>query len=107
MADVLVERIAALSADDKAHFHESLQDDSQSVVVQSTFDLPKTEQNAISSAVKKAFTSDRSIEFKTAPDLICGIELLSKSYKVSWSIMDYLNSLEKTVSKAPKAEHAG
>ncbi len=106
MAGVLIDRIGMLSTGDKTQFAQSLLNTSQSVVVRSTFDLPEAQQNAIKSAVKENFDYDTNIEFKTEPDLVCGIELLCKSYKVSWSIVDYLNSLEKAVSQSAEAEHA-
>ncbi len=37
--------------------------------------------------------------FKTTPELIAGIELSTNGYKLSWSISEYIKSLEKNISK--------
>ena len=46
--------------------------------------------------------TESQFQFKTAPELISGIELSSNGYKLAWSISEYLNSLEKSISEMIK-----
>ena len=106
MADVLITKIREMNSDDKIHLTDSLKQNSESVVVNSTFELPPAQRGAIKAAVKDAFAFDKEIEFETNPDLVCGIELSTQGYKVSWSISDYLKSLEQSVDAPPEAQNA-
>jgi F-type H+-transporting ATPase subunit b len=94
MADVLVSRLNALSTEARTQFINSLKNGSQDIVVLSTFDLPQVQQKTIVAAVSDMLSTTRAFQFKTEPDQVCGIELSTQDYKVSWTIGDYLTSLE-------------
>ena len=72
--------------------------------MQSAFDLPEKQQTEIKSAVNEILGTKTQFQFKTAPELISGIELTSNGYKLAWSISEYLNSLQKSISETLKAE---
>jgi F-type H+-transporting ATPase subunit b len=36
---------------------------------------------------------DIKIQFKTAPELICGVEMIASDMKIAWSIASYLDTL--------------
>ena len=82
------------------------------VSVHSAFDLPPAQRTAIESAVKETFGPEAQVQFETAPELVCGIDLSTNGHKVSWSIADYLATLEKSAGELlhkqakpePKAE---
>ncbi len=38
-------------------------------------------------------------QFRTSPELICGIELDAQSMRITWSLDSYLDSLEEDLSK--------
>ncbi len=106
MAAVLVERVNALGDDDRSHLADSLKDKTQMLYVKSTFELPVEQQQLIVDAANQKFAYDRKLQFETAPDLVCGIELSTEGYRISWSIADYLNQLSQVVTALPKVENA-
>jgi F-type H+-transporting ATPase subunit b len=96
MGDVLVGRVRALNDEAKEQLTTAFKSSDHQVSVHSTFELPPAQKSAIESAVKETFASDAQVQFETAPDLICGIDLSTNGHKVSWSIADYLATLEKS-----------
>jgi F-type H+-transporting ATPase subunit b len=114
-ANIFIKRINDLKKEEKKQFIEAFKtgsnqpaDKQGSVLVRSAFDLPKKQQTDISSAVNGILSAETKFQFKTAPEIISGIELTSNGYKLAWSISEYLNSLQKSVSEnlkeEPKAE---
>jgi len=72
--------------------------------VQSAFDLPEKQQTGITSTVNEILGTETKFQFKTVPELISGIEISSNGYKLAWSISEYLNSLQKSISETRKEE---
>jgi F-type H+-transporting ATPase subunit b len=112
MGDVLVGRVRALTGSAKEQLAAAFKSSDRQVSVHSTFELPPAQKSAIESAVKESFAPDAQVQFETAPDLVCGIDLSTNGHKVSWSIADYLATLEKSAGELlhkeakpePKAE---
>jgi len=106
MLDAFVKRIKALSAGEKAQLMETFNASPRTVKVRSSFDLPEAGRAAIGSALNEVLSLMADLSFETASDLVCGIELVTKGFKTSWSIASYLGSLEDVVSETLKEEHA-
>lgn len=99
MSRVFVNRINALTSGEKESLISALTHSSGKLSVRSTFELPEAQQLAIQSAVKNNFSTVIQLDFETAPHLVSGIELLSDGYKISWTIEDYIVSLENHISE--------
>jgi len=56
-------------------------------------------QDEIKKAVEHILGADTKFEFKTTPELISGIELNTKGYKLGWNISEYLNSMEISITE--------
>lgn len=73
------------------------------VVVRSVFELGPEQRNAIETALVEAFDGTPApaprFEYLTAPELICGIELVAGGNKIAWSIDQYLDSLDRMVDE--------
>jgi len=59
--------------------------------------------------VNEILEAEPKFQFKTTPEIISGIELTTKGFKLAWSISEYLNSLQKNIletlnSKAMKTK---
>ncbi len=112
MGDVLVDRVRALTGAAKEQLETAFKSSDHHVSVHSSFELPPAQKSAIENAVKETFAPDAQLHFETAPDLVCGIDLSTNGHKVSWSIADYLATLEKSAGELlhkeakpePKAE---
>ena len=112
MGDVFVHRVRALTGAAKEQLATAFKTSNHTVSVHSAFDLPPAQRTAIESAVKETFGPEAQVQFETAPELVCGIDLSTNGHKVSWSIADYLATLEKSAGELlhkeakpePKAE---
>lgn len=101
MVAAFLKHLAALSKADKQTMVSSMETYAAGTVVSSAFDLNLVQQKAIKAALKDQLGTDtHTLTFKTAPDLLCGIELAVSGHKLAWSVGDYLSSLEKTVDTA-------
>ena len=105
MGDVFVERVRALTGEAKEQLATAFKSSNHQVSVHSTFDLPPAQKSAIESAVKETFAPEARVQFETAPELVCGIDLSTNGHKVSWSIADYLATLEKSAGELLHRRH--
>jgi F-type H+-transporting ATPase subunit b len=104
MGEVFTARLRELNGEAKAGFAEALRTASEPALVRSAFELPTEQRAAIQKTVNETFAADIHIRFETAPDLVSGIALTTNGQKVTWSIEDYLTSLEQGVGELLKAK---
>ena len=104
MGEVFTRRLREMDPKSKAALGASLKTESNPAAVRSTFALPDNEKSAIQNALNETFSSEVRLRFETAPETVCGIELSSGGLKVSWSISDYLASLDQKVGALLAAE---
>lgn len=100
--EVFNRRLREMDERAKSDLGEALKTASEPALVRSAFALPKEQCAAIQNALNETFSADLPLRFETAPELISGIELTTKGQKVSWSIADYLTSVEKGVAELLK-----
>lgn len=99
MVEVFTRRLGAMDGPAKQAFAAALKSAAEPALVCSAFELPAEQRAAIQTAVNEAFAAEISLRFETRPDLVSGVELASNGQKLSWSIADYLTSLEKLVGE--------
>lgn len=97
MAEVLVQRLQALSSEQRTQLGQVLA--SERVQVRSTFALPEPQQREIQTVLSEVFSADIQPTFETAPQLISGIELCANGCKVAWCIDEYLTAMEKHIDE--------
>lgn len=101
-ANTFNKHLKELKEEEKKKFIDAFKSNSNSILVQSAFDLPAKQQGEINDAVNVLLSADTHLQFKTSPEIISGIELSTNGYKVCWSFSEYLNSLEKNISETMK-----
>ena len=110
IGEVFVSHLRAIHGAAKDNLDKALKTASSPAVIRSAFDLSLDQRTAIQNVLNEIFSSKISIRFETDPNLISGIELTTNGQKLSWSITDYLQSLENSVgellSKPAKTEPA-
>ena len=104
MGEVFTRRLREMDPKSKAAIGASLKTNSDPATIRSTFALPDNQKAAIQNALNETFSSAVRLRFETAPETVCGIELSSGGLKVSWSIADYLASLDQKVGALLAAE---
>ncbi len=101
---VFIKRLNELKEDEKKQFISSFNSVANTILVRSAFDLPSTLQADIQKTIVGILGDKARLEFKTAPELISGIELTTNGYKLAWSIAEYLRSFEKNISEKIKVK---
>lgn len=99
LAEVFIRRLQEMDTQAKEGLAESLETAPEPALVRSAFDLPAEQRAAIQNALNQTVSAEIHVRFVTEPALISGIELTTNGQKVSWSIADYLASLEKGVEE--------
>jgi F-type H+-transporting ATPase subunit b len=100
--DTFIKHLTNEKKPEKQKFIDAFKVNSNAILVKSAFNFPKKEQTDLTDAVNKLLGSKIELQFKTAPELISGIELSTNGYKVAWSFSEYLNELEKNISSETK-----
>jgi len=102
--NIFINRLKELKNEEKKKLTDAFKSGSDSILVQTAFDLPSKQQTEIKSTVNEIFGTKTQFQFKTVPELISGIELTSNGYKLAWSISEYLSSIQKSISETMEAE---
>jgi F-type H+-transporting ATPase subunit b len=106
MGEVFTRRVHQLDGKAKETLGAAIWGSSEPVVVRSTFDMPSVERAAIQNALNETFSMEVRIRYETDTATLCGIELSANGQKVSWSIADYVGSLERRVDAIVDANSA-
>ena len=99
MTEIFTRRVRELSNAAKTEFTQALTHSSDPMVVRSAFELPAEQQTAIQHALNDLFSAEVPVRYETKPEVIAGIELTANGHKVSWSIAEYLATLEKSTGE--------
>lgn len=110
MAEMFLKKLRELDGEAKRRLAGSLKTKPCDAVIWSASQLSAPMQAELQRAVGETLATDVQVQFKTAPDLIGGIELEMGGEKVVWSISNYLAALEQSVKEltaGEEATHAG
>ncbi|KIA86012.1 F0F1 ATP synthase subunit B family protein [Kaistella jeonii] len=100
--DAFIKHLNAATKEEKKKFIDAFKVNANAILVRSAFDLPEKLQSDITDAVNELLNTKTNLKFKTAPELISGIELSTDGYKIEWSFSEYLNELQKNISSETK-----
>lgn len=96
----LTDRLAGLDRQTKRKIIDACSQDAQAIVVRSAFELSATRRRRLTRAIHEALGQAVEVEYQTAPDIVCGLELKAGSQSVSWSLDGYLDDLEHRLSES-------
>ncbi|OYW77488.1 MAG: F0F1 ATP synthase subunit B [Verrucomicrobia bacterium 12-59-8] len=99
MATVFASRLQAMDDADRSKLAEVLKNSAEPALIRSAFELPPEQRAVLQQAINVTFSADVHLRFKTAPEIVSGIELSAGGQKVAWSIADYLTSLQQGVDE--------
>ena len=100
--NTFIKRLHALNDDEKQQFITAFKSNANTILVRSAFDLPVPQQTAITDAVNETLGTKTTLQFKTASELIGGIELSTNGYKLAWSLEEYLKALQNSTAASTK-----
>lgn len=69
------------------------------ITIYSSFTIPDKQRDRLTTAIRQQIAAEAEVQFEIEQDLICGIELRDRGYKISWNIKHYLTELETTTAK--------
>jgi F-type H+-transporting ATPase subunit b len=95
--NIFIKHIKESNGDEKKRFCEAFQSNANTILVKSAFNISADQQTQVNNAVNEVLGTKTSLQFKMAPELISGIELLTNGYRLAWNFSDYLNSLENSI----------
>lgn len=98
MGEVFIRRLQDLDEEERNHLASTIATSTSPVAVRSTFLLPPPMQKQIQQALRNTIAPDINTRFETVPELISGIEINADGHKIGWSINEYLESLENSMT---------
>jgi F-type H+-transporting ATPase subunit b len=98
ICEVFVRRLRGIDSSTKESLGVSLKSPTSTPVVTSSFELASRDAMAIQTALNETFSADIHLRFETSPNAIGGIELSVSGERLSWTIGDYLKTLEGKVA---------
>ena len=69
------------------------------ILVRSSFTIPDEQSDRLIAAIREKIANNAEVEFEIVEDVICGIELRDRGYKISWNLEHYLTELETATAK--------
>jgi F-type H+-transporting ATPase subunit b len=100
MIQVFIDRIQKLDEEEKKALEEAVLRSGHMIDIHSSFKIPQKMGQKILENLKKRISDRVEARFEISPDSICGIELRAHGHKVAWSVEDYLQTLEESLTDA-------
>ncbi|HNU75768.1 MAG: ATP synthase subunit b, sodium ion specific [Deltaproteobacteria bacterium ADurb.BinA179] len=104
MVQVFIRRVASLKPDEKRLLEKALDTPEPTISVKTAFELNRQLKKSVEEALKPFLGPDGEIVYETNGRTGAGIEMMAHGYKLSWSIDDYLESLEQKFLQILKKE---
>jgi F-type H+-transporting ATPase subunit b len=100
LLEVFLERLRQLVPAERQALQDSLKEAGGELHVTTAFALTPETQEKITAQVQDLFGQGLALRFATSAELLAGIEMLTSSRKIAWSMGNYLDTLEEDLSQA-------
>lgn len=100
IALAFIARLRDLPDPGKQEIFRLVQDSSEGIAVHSSFDLAEELKKNLLEVLHGQFGKELSVSFELSSELVCGIELRAGDRRVSWTLDNYLSTLEDKVTVA-------
>jgi F-type H+-transporting ATPase subunit b len=100
---VFAKRLRGMDSKARETFGTSLKRADGVPVVTSSFELSDPEKATIRTSVNETFSADIPLRFETSSRGIAGIELTFGGQRLSWTMADYLKTLEEQIASLLKS----
>lgn len=92
---VFIGKIEKLDGAEKSKFMDALKNNDDSIIIKSVFELSTTSKQKLEEVIAKITDTQNEFKYLQEPELVSGIEIMTKSFQMSWNIDSYLESLKK------------
>jgi F-type H+-transporting ATPase subunit b len=101
---VFRERVRAMDEEQRAKLRGAIESSDRGVTIVSAFEIGDDDRDELVTELGDALEREVEARFETAPDVICGIELVTNGHKVGFSIGSELRRLEEWAEQTLDAE---
>jgi F-type H+-transporting ATPase subunit b len=106
MIRVFCDRLRHLDDRQRQAIAQALAQTNQPIPIRSSFEMPADLRQTVIDELYSQFSIVHPIEFVTASNLLCGIEIKLVGQEIVWSLDTYLQTLEQRLSTALTQEGA-
>jgi len=103
IGDIFVSKIKSLTQEKNEKIAAAIQKE-KTAIIRSGFEISKGLRQKIMRTIHEKMGADADISYKTDRDMIMGVELQSRGQKISWSLKNYLDELERKTREALEKE---
>ncbi len=100
MLGAFLKRLESIEEKEANAIRETMGRDKAGIIIQSAFNVPPTAREKIREALARYMINNTAIHYATSDEIVSGIEMRTSGHKISWSLNDYLSSLEENFSRA-------
>ena len=100
LTEVFLDRLRLLPPEEQAAIKESVQETGGELLITTAFELSEETRQKIAAQVQEQFGQGLALRFATSGELLAGLELLTSSRKLAWSLGSFLDTLEEDLSQA-------
>lgn len=100
MLGAFLKRLENIEEKEAKAIRETMGKDKAGIIIQSAFNVPPTAREKIREALARYMINNTAIQYATSDEIVSGIEMRTSGHKISWSLNDYLSSLEENFSQA-------
>ncbi len=100
LAEVFLDRLRHLAPEEQTAIRDSITESGGELLSATAFELPEDIRQKLAAQVQEQFGGNLALRFTTSGDLLAGIELLTSSRKLAWSLGSFLDSLEEDLTQA-------
>ena len=104
--NLFIKRLQNMDKSESEMISEFYKNTDQEITMRSSFAINEEMRRKIQETVRNQTGIEAIIQYKIAPELICGVEMDSHGTRVSWSIAGYLNTLQADLSEVLAKENA-
>ncbi len=104
MVQVFISRIRVMNKEQQDQLKDALKAGGSLVIIRSAFTLKAELRKMIEEAIRPYVAPKVPNRYEISETIGAGIEMMAHGYKLSWSIEDYLASLEEKFVRALKEE---
>lgn len=100
LTKVFLDHLQLLSPEEQTAIRESIKETGGELLITTAFELSEESRQKVAARVQEQFGPDLALRFATSTELLAGIELLTSSRKLAWSLGNFLDTLEEDLSQA-------
>lgn len=83
--------------EEKGNLKKALVNDNKTILIKSAFELSHVSKSNLEKAIYEITGKEINFQYEFSPGLVSGIEISTESYKLSWNIDAYLDTLKKDI----------